>query len=131
MLSQQAIVRDGGSQTVRSCASQPASSYLTSDFLAGFTDLVNLDDVALGIVEEDLMPSFDGPCAEISKGHVALGQTALDAFDVIRPESDMAALKRVDRLLGAKRHIQIEGGQVHFALCHPSGKPRVRHSPGS
>jgi hypothetical protein len=73
----------------------------------GFTDLVNLDDVALGIMEENLMPSFDGPCAEISKGYVALCQSALNAFDVIRPESDMATLKRVDGLLGAKCHIQI------------------------
>jgi hypothetical protein len=29
----------------------------------------------------------------------------------------MAALKRVDGLLGAKRDVQIEGGQVHFALA--------------
>ena len=86
-------------------------------FLGRFTDLVNLDDVALGIVEEDLMPSFNGPCPEIGKGHVPLGQTTLDAFDVIRPESDMAALKRVDGLLGAKRDIEVERGQVHFALA--------------
>src|SRR5450755_880726 len=90
---------------------------LDAGLFGGFTDLVNLDDVALGIVEEDLMPSFDGPCAEIGKGHIALCQTALDAFDVIRPERDMTALKRVDGLLGAKRDVQIEGGQVHFALA--------------
>ena len=53
----------------------------------GFTDLVNLDDVALGIVEEDLMPSFDGPCAEIRKGNATLGQAALDPFDIVGAET--------------------------------------------
>jgi hypothetical protein len=117
VLSQQAVVRDRNADAAAHSYLRFAAclKLLGVGRFVRFTDLVNLDNVALGIVEEDLMPSFDGPRAEIGKGHVTLCQTALNALDIIGPERDMAAFKGIDGLLGAKRDVQIKGGQVHFA----------------
>ena len=60
--------------------------------------LVHLDDVAFGVVEEDLRPALHGPGAVIGKRDAFLRQAPLEGVDIVGAEGDVAALDGVDRL---------------------------------
>ena len=66
--------------------------------------LVHLDDVAVGVIEEDLLPAFHGPGAEVRVGDALLLQPALEGIDVVGAEGDVAALDGVDGLAGAEAY---------------------------
>jgi hypothetical protein len=69
--------------------------------------LMDFDDVALGVMEEDLLSTPHGPSTVIREGDARLAQRPLERFDVIRPERDVAALEGVDRVLGAKADAEV------------------------
>src|SRR6516162_6733490 len=64
--------------------------------------LMNLDDVALGVVEEDLMPAVHGPGAIVRVGDAFLVEPLLEGRDIVGSERNVSALQRVDGLFGAE-----------------------------
>src|SRR5688500_20223494 len=51
--------------------------------------LVHLDDVAVGVVEEDLLPAFHGPGAVVGEGDALVRQALLEGLDVIGAEGEI------------------------------------------
>src|SRR5689334_3102231 len=58
---------------------------------------MDLDDIAFGVIEEDLMPAIHCPRAVIRIRHAFFLKPLLECFDVIGPERDMTALERIVR----------------------------------
>src|SRR4051812_7009501 len=75
--------------------------------LPSIISLMDLDDVTFGVVEEDLVPATHRPLAVIGIGHAFFLKSLLEGFDVIRAERDMAALKRIEGLVGTKGDAEI------------------------
>src|SRR5262249_42449491 len=73
--------------------------------------LVHFDDVAVRIVEEDLLPTLHRPGAEVGVGNAVLLEAALEGLDVVGAKGDVTTLNRVDCLAGAKAHAKILLGQ--------------------
>ena len=57
-------------------------------------DLMHLDDVAVRIVEEDLVPAVHGPGAVVRIGHALFVEPLLEGGDVVGAEGDVAAFKK-------------------------------------
>src|SRR5262245_63326182 len=82
--------------------------------LASLPHLVHLDDLAVRVVEEDLLPALHGPGA-IVRERDALGLEArLEGVDVVGAEGDVAALDGVDRLPRAEAYPQVLLGEVEL-----------------
>ena len=64
--------------------------------------LMHLDDVAVGVVEEDLVPAGHRPAAVVGIADTLLVEPLLECRDVVGAERDVAALDRVDHLAGAE-----------------------------
>ena len=79
--------------------------------------LVDLDDIALGIVEEDLMPAVHRPLAVVGIGDVLLLEPPLEGRNVIGAEGDVTALERIDDVLGAEADAEVLGGQMYLGLA--------------
>src|SRR5690606_25229389 len=76
--------------------------------------LVDLDDVAFRVVEEDLLPAAHRPVAVVGISNAVGLEVALESLDVVGAERDVAALERVERLAGAKADVQIPLGEMHL-----------------
>jgi hypothetical protein len=63
---------------------------------------VHLGHVALGVVEEDLLPAAHGPGAVVRERDALLPEAPLERREVVGPERDVAALERVDGVPGAE-----------------------------
>src|SRR5262245_18537767 len=88
--------------------------------------LMHFDDVAIGIVEEDLLPTLHRPSAEVGVGNAVLLEAPLECLDVIGAKGDVTTLDRVDDLAGAEAHAKILLGQVQLRgaigdECHFAG----------
>ena len=83
-------------------------------------DLVNLDHVAIGIVEEDLVPAFHCVAAPVGIGYALILKMLFERRDIIGAIGDMAPFKRVNRVARAERVEHIAGCQVHLdvAISH-------------
>ena len=57
-------------------------------------DLMHFDDRAGRILEEDLVPALHCPCPVVGVGDLLLLEAALERFDVVGPEAEMAAVER-------------------------------------
>jgi CheY-like chemotaxis protein len=68
---------------------------------------VNFDDVAVRIVEKDLIPAVHRPLAVIGIGHTLFLKAPLYGFDIVGTESDVAPMERVHRVVGAKPNGEI------------------------
>ena len=75
---------------------------------------MNFDDVAVGVVEENLAPTFDRPVAVIGIGNALLLQAFLECRHVVGAESDVAFFKWIDDLPGAEADAEIFFGKVHL-----------------
>ena len=73
-----------------------------------------LDDVALRVVEKDLVPFGGEGGAVIGKGNAVITEMLLEPLDVVRAEGDMAAFNRVDMSAVSRRHVQIPFGKMHL-----------------
>src|SRR5262249_59989785 len=68
---------------------------------------MHLDDIALRIVEEDLIPTLHGPGAVVGIGEVFFVEPPLEGLDVIGAKGDVPALHGVDDLPGAKADAEV------------------------
>src|SRR5262245_60619542 len=64
--------------------------------------LMDLDDVALWVIEEDLIPPFHRPSAVVRVWNAFLVESLLECGNIVGPKRDMAAFQRVDSVLMAK-----------------------------
>jgi hypothetical protein len=78
---------------------------------------MDLDDVACGIVEENLMPAVHRPLAVVGIGDVLLLKPPFESFNIIGAEGDVAAFKRIDDVVGAEADAKICRGQMHLSLA--------------
>src|SRR5262249_18544771 len=78
--------------------------------------LVHFDDVAVRIIEEDLLPTLHRPSAEVGVGNAVLLEATLERLDVVGAKGDVTTLDRIDDLAGAEAHAKILLGQVNCLL---------------
>jgi hypothetical protein len=76
--------------------------------------LMNLDDVAFRIMEENLMPFGGKGGAVIGEGDIIVTKMLLEGVNVIRAKGDMAAFDRIDMLTVPGGDIQIPLGKMHL-----------------
>src|SRR3954470_22144293 len=69
--------------------------------------LVYLDDRAVRILQENLVPAFHGPDAVIGKLDILLPQHGLERLDIVGAERDVAPVHRIEALSGAERDAEI------------------------
>ena len=74
---------------------------------------MNLDDVALGIVEEDLVQPSLPTFRSQSRGSF-LFEAALECLNVVGSKTEVAAVERVDEVLHAKPEVDVPSGEVEF-----------------
>src|SRR5215472_4559180 len=74
--------------------------------------LMHFDNGPVRILQEDLVPATHRPNAVIGKGNVLLAQQRLERFYVISAERNMAAVERVEALLGSECHAEILRGDM-------------------
>src|SRR5262245_27662765 len=79
-----------------------------------FRRLVDFDDVAVGIVEEYLLPARHRPIAIVRISHAFFLETPLERIEIVGAEGDVAVLHGIDHLAGAKADIHVFFGDVHL-----------------
>src|SRR5437763_775219 len=67
-----------------------------------FRDLMDLDDVAVRIVEENLLPASHRPRPVIRVGDALFLEALFQCGNVVRAESDVAAVHRIDGIAGSE-----------------------------
>ncbi len=75
---------------------------------------MDFDDVAFGVVEEDLLPAVHGPGAVVGEGDALGAQVRLEGFDVVGAEGDVALVDGIDGLARAEADIEIAFGQMEL-----------------
>jgi hypothetical protein len=75
---------------------------------------MDLDDVAIGVVQEDLVPTSDSPNAVIRVTNTELIEPPFERHDVIGTETEMPVMHRVDELLHFEPGKQILLGEMKF-----------------
>ena len=73
-----------------------------------------LDDVAVGIVEEYLIPTGHRPCSVIRIGDFLFFEAALEGLNVVRSKAEVAPIQRIDDVLHAEAEVDIPARQVKF-----------------
>ena len=84
--------------------------------------LMHLDHVAVGIVEEDLLPAAHRPAAVVGIADALFVEPLLECRDVVGAERDVAALDRIDHLAGAEADAHVLLGEMK--LRRPVGDER-------
>src|SRR6185295_2366389 len=69
--------------------------------------LMDLDNVAFWVIEEDLIPSLHRPGTVIRIGNALLVEPLFERLDIVSPESDVSAFQRVDDLLMLEADAQV------------------------
>src|SRR5437667_9336507 len=89
--------------------------------------LMHFDDVAVWVVEEDLVPAAHRPAAIIGILDALLAESLLECRDVVGAERDVAAVDRIDDLSGAKADAEILLGDVKLrrAVAHERDSARI------
>lgn len=73
---------------------------------------MHFNDVAVRVLQEDLVPVRHGPNTVVRIRNLQLFQALFEAFDIVRSEAEMAAVKRVNRLVHAEAEVDVLGRQV-------------------
>ena len=76
--------------------------------------LMHFDDIALGILEKDLMPLLGKGRAIVGIGDALTVKVFQKSRQVVRPKRDVAPVDGVDHLPVAKRDIKLTLGQMHL-----------------
>jgi len=84
--------------------------------LGSISDLMNLDDVAVGIVEENLLPPVHRPGAIVGVGDPVLLEAPLECFEIVGSEGDVASLQRIYSLPSPERDTQILFRQMDLGM---------------
>ena len=71
-----------------------------------------LDDIAVGIVEEDLVPAIDRALTPVGIGNTPGVEMRLESLEVIAAIGDMPAFHRIDDQAGAKSGLYIASGKM-------------------
>src|SRR4029077_13262335 len=79
--------------------------------------LVDLDDIALGVVEEDLMPAVHRPLAVVGIGDVLCREPPLEGGNIVGSDGDVAALEWIDSVVGAETDAEVLGGEMNLGLA--------------
>jgi hypothetical protein len=81
-------------------------------------NLMDFDDVALWILEEDLVPAIHRPIAIIRIWHTIFFEALLETFNIVCAEGNMAAVQRVQRVTCTEAYAKITRGQMelNFAI---------------
>jgi hypothetical protein len=79
-----------------------------------FLHLMHLDDVALRVVEENLVPAVHRPGTVVRIGDAFLVEPLLEGGNIVGAEGDMAALERIDRVLLAESDGEVLLRQVEL-----------------
>ena len=86
---------------------------------------MHFDDVAIWIVEENLVPARHCPVAPIGIRDTLVLKMTLEGLDIIGPVSDMPLVDRVDELSGPETGLDIAARQMglypRLAICAMSG----------
>jgi hypothetical protein len=82
--------------------------------------LMHFDDVAIRVLQEDLVPIRHGPNPVIRIRNVQLFEAFLEAFNIVRPKAEVTAVQRIDGLLHAEAQVDVLGRQVELdcAISH-------------
>ena len=75
---------------------------------------MDLDDVAFGIEEKDLLPAAHREAAIIGIRNALRLEPALESLDVVGSEGDVAALQGVDRLAHPKAALEVFFREMHL-----------------
>lgn len=75
---------------------------------------MHLNDVAVRILQEDLVPVRHCPHAVIRIGNFQIVEALLEALDVVSPEAEVPTVQGVDRLLHPEAQVDVFSGQVEF-----------------
>jgi len=78
---------------------------------------MHLNDVAFGIIKEDLIPFLGKSGSIIGKGNALVVKMRLERLYIIGAKGDMAALYRVDMPAVSDRHIEITLGKMHLHIA--------------
>src|SRR5579871_1952923 len=94
---------------------------------------MDLDDIAFGVIKEDLMPAVHGPGPVIRIGNALLVEALLEGGDVVGPEGDVSAVERIDRLPGPEADTEVLFCQVKLRgavvkKCDLAGVALLRHA---
>lgn len=93
----------------------PGSSGRMDEVAPGASHLLmHFDHVAIGVVEENLVPAAHGPGTVIGIAHAFGVQMLLESDDVVGAKSNVAALEWIDRLILTETDGEVPLGQVHF-----------------
>ncbi len=76
--------------------------------------LVHFDDVAVRIVEENLLPAGHRPVAKVGIFDALVVEPLLEGVEVVGAEGDVAALHRIDHLAGAEAYVHVLLGDMHL-----------------
>src|SRR5262245_51580737 len=79
-----------------------------------FRRLVDYDDVAVRVVEKNLLPAGHRPIAVIRIFDALVLETPLERIQIVGAKSDVAALHGIDHLASTKTDIHVLFGDVHL-----------------
>ncbi len=77
---------------------------------------MNLDDIALGILKEHLVPFFGKGRSIVGIGDAVVVQQFLESRNIIGSEGNMPAFNRIDGLTVFECHTKIYLGQMHLHM---------------
>ena len=78
---------------------------------------MNLDDIAVGVVEEDLVPAIDGAFTPVGIGNALLVEMRLEGGKLVSAIGDMAPGDRVDDQPGPEAGLDVATRQVHLYIA--------------
>ena len=75
---------------------------------------MDLDDIAVGVVEEDLVPAIDGAFAPVGIGNALLVEMRLEGGKIVTAIGDMALGDRIDDQPGPEAGLDVARRQMHL-----------------
>src|ERR1700733_10659540 len=79
--------------------------------------LVYLNNIAIGIVKENLVPAVHRPFAVVGIGNALVLESLLEGLDVVGAKGDVTAFDRIDNVLHAEAQFEVLGGQMKLGLA--------------
>ena len=90
--------------------------------------LMHLDDVACGVVKENLRPAGHAPNAVVREKDALVLKVLFDRLNVIGPKSNVAAVDRIYMLpnLGSQQMVFLGQMKFHRTIGYETGLPGIK-----